>query len=719
MFVFTERTYAQKNSLQSADQAFKNQEYFDAIELYKKAYTDLGSKSGKKNEKARIIFQIAECYRMINEPKQEEQWYAKAIKAKYDDPKAQLYLADAQRMQGNYDDAMTSYNAYKAAVPSDPRGDAGVKSCQLAAQLKNSPTRYVVTNVAQLNTKFQDFAACYADRRYDEIFFTSTRPGSTGDKIDNGLGQTYSDIYDTKMDKNGKFSEPTPLAAPANSDGNDGTPTFDHKFKTMYFTRCLLVKGQQQKCKIYTAERKGTAWGEPAKLSFQLDSVTYGHPTLTPDDQTLLFASDLTGGYGQHDIWMSHYDKKTKTWGDPVNLGPDINTPGDEVYPFIHNDGSLYFSSDGYPGMGGKDIYHAAKTGDNKWGNVTNMGVPINSEGDDFAIVFEGNKERGYFSSNRLGGKGSDDLYSFALPPLLFDIQGHVYDKDTHKPITKANVHMVGSDGSDVTLKTDTGGFYNFGANGNDRYVKPNTSYIVTADASDQQYLASDVKANETTVGLTESKTFIHDFVLQKATINNAIRFPKVEYDLDKATLRPNSKDSLNYLVKLLNDNPTIIVELDAHTDPQGSPKHNLVLSQARAQSCVDYLKSQGIDSVRLKAKGWGLTKPLPGLDMKSIQKMKTNEERQAAFQADRRTEFRVLSFGYVPKNRKLTALDSLKMKHTTISGQGASLDSTDDNNDNTPAPPQNNNTPQTPPQGNTPPSNNNQPQGNKPKKSE
>ncbi len=293
MLVFSSKSYAQKNSLQSADISFRNQEYFDAIELYKKAYTDMKG-NGKKNEKARIIFQIAECYRMINEPKQEEQWYAKAIKAKYDDPKAILYLADAQKMQGNYDDAIASYNQYKAQVPSDPKGDNGVKSCQLAAQFKNNPTRYVVTNVAQLNTKFEDFAPCYADRRYDEIFFTSTRPGSTGDKIDNGLGQNFSDIYETKVDKNGKFSAPTPLPDPISSEGNDGTPTFDKGFKTLYFTRCVVVKGQQQKCKIFSADRKGTAWATPVQLSFQIDSVTYGHPALSPDSNATNCSSLLT-----------------------------------------------------------------------------------------------------------------------------------------------------------------------------------------------------------------------------------------------------------------------------------------------------------------------------------------------------------------------------------------------------------------------------------------
>src|SRR5581483_2281518 len=322
-FVFcSSHAFAQKNSLQSADDAYKSKSWFDAIELYKKAYTDMKG-SGKKNEKARIMFQIAECYRMMDDPKQEEQWYAKAIKAKYDDPKCYLYLGDAQKMQGNYDDAIGSYKNYKDQVPSDPRGDDGVKSCQLAAQLKNSPTRYVVNNITQLNTKFEDYGSCYSDKRGDEIIFTSSRPGGASDQVDNTTGQTYTSLYITKVDKNGKWSTPVPLTAPVNANitANEGTPAMDRQFKVLYFTRCPVNKGVQEKCKLYSSERRGTAWADPVKLAFQLDSVTYGHPSVSLDGQELFFSSDLSGGYGAHDIWISHYDKKTKTWGDPVNAG--------------------------------------------------------------------------------------------------------------------------------------------------------------------------------------------------------------------------------------------------------------------------------------------------------------------------------------------------------------------------------------------------------------
>ncbi len=695
--------FAQKNALKDADQAFKNLRYFDAIELYKKAYTDLGDNTGKgaKASKAKILFQVGECYRMMGDAKQEVQWYNKAIKANYPDDKDLLYVANAQRQLGNYDDALASYKLYKDKVPSDKAADEGIESCQKAAEWKNNPTRYVVTDMAQINTKNRDYSPCYADRRYDELYFVSTRPGGTGDKIDGNIGESFADIYDTKMDKNGKWSAPVPLPAPVNTADNEGPMCFDKGYKTLYFTRCGVTKNKGVHCQIWSSERKGNTWGDPVMIPFQNDSTTYGYPTLSADDQELFFSSDMAGGYGKEDIYVSHWDKKAKQWGTPVNLGPDINTPENEVFPFMHQDGTLYFSSDGFPGMGGLDIFKAAKLGPDKWGKVENMKYPINSEADDFGIIYEGSKERGYFASNRAGGKGSDDIYSFNLPPLLFATTGTVRDDKTLLPIKNANIHLVGSDGSDVYLKTDTGGHYFIGAKGPDRYMKTGNSYILSADATDQEYLASPVKATVSTVGVPDSKTWVEDFTLKKADMTVRLKFPRVEYALDKAILTENSKDSLNYLVKLLKDNPTIKIELDAHTDPQGSEAHNMPLSQARAQSCVDYLKTQGIDSARLVAKGWGFTQTLPGCSAKDIAKMKTNEEKQAAYQADRRTEFRVLSFNYVPKGG-LTHADSLRMerlKHAEVSGQGAQLkDSTETTpQDNTPAP---NNTPNNPPHG-------------------
>lgn len=646
---FSTGAYAQKNFSKDADKAFDQKEYFNAIELYKKAY----SKAKKKEDKALILFKTAECYRYIGDTKQQEAWYAKCIKAKYSDPKAILYLANAKKAMAKYDEALIEYNNYKKEVPSDPAGEDGAKSCELAQKWKDSPTRYKVENMAQINSKQADFGPAYGDKKFQTLYFTSTREGATGGKIDAGLGQVFSDIFETKVDKNGKWSTPTPLIPPVNTPDNEGGSTVNRKMNTLYFTRCGTTKNMEAKCQLFIATKQGTSWAKEVKIAFCVDSFTFGHPSISPDEQVLYFSSDMPGGFGGKDIWISTYDKKAKGFGKPVNAGPSVNTQGDEMYPFISDDGFLYFSSNGLIGMGGLDIFKAEKKGD-KWTNVANMKSPINSAADDFAIIFEGKKDKGYFSSNREGGKGGDDIYSFVMPPLLFALEGVVTDCKYKVAVENVTMRLVGSDGTNVEAKTDKAGYYKFAEIGNARYINPNTSYVITTESVGAKsekiagYLNSTEKGKITTVGEMESKTYKQDFCLTPA--ETEIRFPAVLYALNKADLRPESKDSLNFLYQTLIDNPTIIIELSSHTDSRASDAYNEKLSQARAQSCVDYLvKEKGIPVARLKPKGYGEKKLL--VTDADITKMKTTEEKEAGHQKNRRTVFRVLSFNYVDPN--------------------------------------------------------------------
>jgi peptidoglycan-associated lipoprotein len=663
---FTTTAVAQKNFSKDADKAFDNQEYFNAIELYKKAFT----KAKKKEDKALIIFRTAECYRMINDNKQAEAWYTKAVKANYTDPKAILYLADAKKAQEKYNEALIEYNNYKKQVPSDPRGEDGAKSCELAQKWKDSPTRYKVENLAQINTKDPDFCPMYADKKYNKIYFTSMRPGVTGSTIDATNGELYSDIFETSMDKNGKWSTPTPIPAPVNTKDNEGLSAISKKGDLLIFTRCLVEKNKQMYNQLWSATKKGNGWGDPVKLPFCVDSLKFAAPSLSSDGTTLFFSSNMPGGQGENDIWYSKYDKKGAKWGTPVNLGPGINTAGNDVFPFIHEDGTLYFSSNGHLGMGGLDIFRAEKKGEDQWGNVTNMKFPINSAGDDFGIVFEGKKERGYLSSNRETSKGADDLWSFVLPPLLFTIEGDITDCKFKETIPGVTVKLVGSDGSSVETKTDAAGHYKFAENGSNRYVNTNTSYIITASVANdikttqapQGFLSSSDKAKETTVGVEEAKTFKHDFCL--VPIERFIRFPDVNYDLGSAELLPESKDSLDYLYQTLIDNPSFVIELSSHTDYRGSDAANQKLSEARAKSCVDYLISKGINPARLKAKGYGEKAPLEVKDadgkvmytlseayINKVTKGKPKEEYEALMRKNRRTVFSVLSKDFVDPN--------------------------------------------------------------------
>ncbi len=672
--LFSINANAQKNYSEDARKAFESGEYFNSIELYKKAYT----KAKKKDEKAKIIFQTAECYRKIGDNKQAEAWYTKAIKANYSDPKAQLYLANAKKAQEKYNEALIEYKNYTKVNPSDPKGEQGAKSCELAQKWKDNPTRYKVENMVLINSKDPDFASCYADKKYNKLYFTSMRPGGTGSAEDPTIGENYSDIFETSMDKNLKWSTPTSLPAPLNSKENEGNPSVTKKGDMIFFSKCIDENKKVTFNQIYSCTKKGNSWGDPEKLTFCQDSFKYAAPCISSDGTTLFFCSNIPGTLGGNDIWYSKYEKKDKKWGTPVNLGSNINTAGEEVWPFIHEDGTLYFSSDGQLGMGGLDIFKAEKKGEDKWANVTNMKYPVNSAADDFGIIFEGKKERGYLSSNREGTKGADDIWSFVLPPLIYTLDGVVTDCKFKEPIPGVTIKLVGSDGSSVETKTDATGHFHFAENGQDRYINTNTSYTISTDVGKDVKTAegkdgffnSSEKAKETTVGEDAGKAFTHNFCLKP--IEREVRFPDVLYDLGSYELLPASKDSLDFLYQTLVDNPTFVIELSSHTDYRDTDPKNQLLSENRAKSCIDYLISKGIPAERMVPKGYGesrpvlldTTKTLPSgkvipkgtvLAEKWIDKNypmnKNKDDYEFIMRLNRRTVFRVLSKDYVNPN--------------------------------------------------------------------
>ena len=646
---------AQKNFAKEADAAFANEAFYTAKDLYKKAYP----KIPKAAEKARIVFQIAECYRYMTDSKQAAVWYEKSIKAKYSDPIAHFHLANVRKEQGDYAEALKAFNKYKSLAPDDPRGAIGASSCEDSQSWKDNPTRHEVNPEVLLNSKQYDFSPQISSKRGNMLIFTSSREGAEGSKTDNRTGESFQDLFTSTRDKKGKWSEPTPVVGEGvNSEHHEGSVTLNKKKTVMYFTRCPNEKNKNLGCDIWKTTKKGQGWAVPTKMEIRTegdDTTSFGHPCISPKEDFLLFASDMPGGKGGKDIWMMTYDKKAKTWSKPSNLGAPVNTPGDDMFPFIREDGNLYFASNGHPGMGGLDIFKATLDGDKKWTKVENMQYPINSEGHDYGITFEnGPDDRGYFTSNRAGGKGQDDIYNFRIPPVLFTLQVLVSDKDTKKPIPDATLKIVGTDNSSYEVKTDANGGFNFELIGDseDRYIKGNTTYSIQVDK--ENFLVS--KDQISTVGVKESTTFISEINLQFASKETVIKLPEVRYSLGKAELQViegvvDSKDSLSTLFRTLIENPTINIELQAHTDHRGSASANDKLSQARAQSCVDFLVSLGIPIERMQARGYGENKPRAGLAPADIEKMKTKEEREAAHQKNRRTEFTVLNFDYAPAN--------------------------------------------------------------------
>jgi len=635
---------AQKRKAERAYSSYNAGEYFDAIDQFKDAYSK--TKKADKNTKAEMVFMIAECYRLINDPKNAETWYKLAVKSSYSKPDAQFYLAESMKKNGKHQQAIDEFKKYKQIAPSDARADQEIRSCELALEWMRNPEAYKVEELKEINSKESDFSPAYGRDDFGLIYFTSSRDDAAGNKTHGATGQSFTDIFESRIDKKSKWSTPVPVGV-INSDFEDGTPSFSSDFKELYFTRCEAGKREKKGCVIMYTKKTGDIWSDPKNVGILPDSVVAAHPSISQDGSTLYFVSDIAGGFGKKDIW-----KVTRSgggaWSKPVNLGPDINTPGDEVFPYEREDGTLYFSSDGLIGMGGLDIFKAKPQPDGSW-IVQNMKPPINSFADDFGIVFEDGSERGIFSSTRKG-RGNDDLYSFELPPLKFNVTGLVKDEKTGTAITGSLVQLIASDGSNLQAETGTGGDFKFA-------LKADVDYIFLA--SKRGYLNG--KEKETTKGQEKSRDFMVSILL--TAIDKPIELPNILYDFGKWDLRPESMISLDKLVETLLDNPNVTIELMSHTDSRDTEEYNLDLSQKRAQVVVQYLIDKGIEAARLSAKGYGESTPKvvdaiiaaqnpflkagTALTEQYINTLSTDEQKEIAHQINRRTEFRVLRTDY------------------------------------------------------------------------
>jgi peptidoglycan-associated lipoprotein len=667
IFLFaTSQVSGQKRSfIRTADEAFEDERYSVAVEKYQKAYTKVKKNPGERD---RISFQMAECYRKMGDIKRADIQYKRLIKNGYDskEPIILLHYANAQKADGNLDEAKEYYELYEKKMPDDPRGKNGIEACDSISKWREFESKYEIAEVKGLNSRESDFAPAYSSESYNSLIFTSTREGAIGKNIDEWTNQGFSCLFQSRQDVKGEWSAPVLVdeqeEGGVNTEANEGAPMMNSDFTTLYFTRCPNDEGTKNGCQIYTSRRTGRIWSTPDLVPLSLDSTeAVGHPTLSSDEMVIYFSSNRPGGFGGHDIWVSFRETASGPFGRPYNLGPIVNTPGDEMFPFLRTDTLLYFASDGHPGLGGLDIFYTVPDTSRMWSKPVNMGIPINSEADDFAIIFQPEGEQGYFSSDRSGRKSREDIYSFIIPPVAFTLAGKVTDDRTLQVIPGARVDIVGSDGISMTARTADNGVYMFGKT----QIMPNTTYEITV--SKDNYFNSSGRV--TTVGYEKSKDLTRDFVLVPIP-EEPVVLPEILYDLAKWDLKPQYQDSLQGLITTLDENPTLIIELASHTDARDTYERNDVLSQRRAQSVVDYLIERGIDPDRLVAKGYG--ERVPRVLVKDINRdgflfkqgtiltetyidsLSSTPEKEAAHQLNRRTEFRVLSKDFVPKPKNV-----------------------------------------------------------------
>ncbi len=641
-FVNISSSQAQKRLLRKADAAFKTGEYFKAVEKYEKVY----NKTSNKKDKAKIAFQIGESYRYIDKLKSAKRWYRYAVKNEYQNPLCVLYYAQILMTEEDYEKALPQFQKYSKLVPDDPRGMNGVKSVKMITENKNATSRYLITAIKEINSRDEDYSPSFG-KTPTELYFTSNRASATGENTSNITGKHYADIFMVQKDRKGKWSEPVPIPGEVNTQGSEGTPVLINSGATMYYTSCPQEEGADMGCKIFMSRKGANGWSASKKIEIVKDSsITVAHPAISKDELTLYFVSDnLPDGKGGKDIWVTTRTSPGGKWGKPINLGGAINTPGDEVFPYLREDGTLYFASDGQPGLGGLDIFKAKKE-NNSW-VVSNMKAPINSPKNDFGICFFEDKEIGYFTSSR---KKNDDIYYFNLPPLVFTLKGKITNSKDDLPLAEATVTLQGNNGLELKTKSSKEGTFVFN-------LKPNTDYTVVASKKD--YLKG--KRNTSTKGYKSSKTL--EVLIDLPPITNTIELPNIEYSLGDTTLRPESKVALDKLVETLNVNDNITIELMANTDFRGGDAYNLKLSQGRANSVTSYLVSKGIKADRLVSKGYGETNPKKVnekiarqydflnvgdvLTEEFITNLTNEDQKETCHQLNRRTEFKVLSTDY------------------------------------------------------------------------
>ena len=661
-----------EKAIKKAEKFYAVGEYYDAAAQYKKAYAQTPPK--EKEKRGELSAKMATCYRRTNTTSKAIAAYNNVIRYKKADSLTHFYLAQQLMKNGSYKDAAKNFQIAVDSLSMCEKNDyltlakTGLKSARQAPDWKKEGSAYTVKRMEIFNSRRAEYSPMLAGDDYDQLYFTSTRNEAQGDEYSGITGTKAGDIFLSQKDDKDKWGRPQSIDSELNTDFDEGACAFSPDGKTMYLTQCVTDGNYPRFATIVASQRSDASWSKATEVKISKDTLSsYAHPAVSPDGEWLYFVSDMPGGMGGLDIWRCRLYGNNET-GGVENLGAPVNTPGDEMFPTFRPNGDLYFSSNGHPGMGGLDIFIAKPTKSEKSEysetsdysdsyKIEHPGFPLNSQGDDFGMTFEGMKNQGFFSSNRGDARGFDHIFSFFNPDIIQTVKGWVYEQEGYE-LPAAQVYMVGNDGTNLRLSVRGDGSF-------EHVIKPNVDYVFMATCKgylnhQQQLRVEPVKASE-------------EYVLQFPLYNISVpvMVENIFYDFDKATLRPESSVALDSLVDLLNQNPHITIELSAHTDYKGSDQYNERLSQLRAESVVRYLIQHGIAEDRLTPKGYGEGMPKT-IKKRVAEKYKflkegdklteefinalPEEQQEICNQLNRRTEFRVLqtTYGMFDKAGKL-----------------------------------------------------------------
>lgn len=608
---------------------FLNKKYNTAAGAFKKIYP----KAPDEEKKSEVLFYIAESYRLSNNFKQAFDWYEQLINTKYPDPKILYSYGLLLKNFERYDDAARLFGDYLFEVPGNKNAEREIQACKIAGGWKLTPQKFSINNIKELNTQYSDYSPYLTQGK---LTWSSARTESTGNIIFEWTGQKCADIFEVPL-TSGSVGSLRKVPGLVNSNYNEGVAWLDSTNTTMYFTQCNGTDGKGLNCKIYVSYNQNNQWSAPQVLPFCSDSFSTGHPAFTPDMKRLFFASNMPGSLGEKDVYYIDYNPITTKWGTPVNLGPNVNSTEDDMFPYVHNDGKIYFSSKGHYGMGGLDLFYTTDSA-GTFSKAQNLRSPINSGGDDFGISFTNETDKkkpvAYYSSNREGGQGDDDLYTISIKPYIFLVKGTVIDRESGSPLSGVSVSVTNQDLAPLIVKTGGKG---------DFITELGLNSIFTLSGGKEKYFRSSEQIVSTRNITTDTTIEVKIFLDPIPDEGVEFTLQGIYYDVDKSDIRPDAAKVLDSLVVILKNNPSLLIELASHTDSRAEEDYNLKLSQRRAQSCVDYLVKKGIAKDRLKAVGYGESK----LVNDCVDGVDCTEEQH---QENRRTTFRVLSTDYKGK---------------------------------------------------------------------
>ena len=627
--ITTLNSYSQTRRVAKAEKEYDKYAYIDAVKTYERIY-----EKGYKSDK--MLLELGNAYYFNAEFEKAAKYYAELYTSK-EDQDAEFYYRYAQSLRAtkDYPKADAMMEKFNAKSGNDSRGKLFAKNRDYLAEIKKNSGRYTIEN-AGVNSEYSDYGPAYMGTKV--VFASARDTGNFSKRKHTWTGQNFTNLYGADLTEEGALGKVDKYGKKLNSKFHESTPAFTKDGKTVYFTRNNFLDkrgydGQKVTLlKIYKATLVEDKWTDITELPFNSDEFQTAHPALSPDGKTMYFASDREGSIGKSDIFKVKINEDG-SFGEPVNLGPTVNTEGRETFPFVTAKNELYFASDGQPGIGGLDIFIAQIKEDGSIKEALNVGEEANSPKDDFALIINTDNNKGFLSSNREGGNGSDDIYKFVEKKPIWCKQilfGVITDEDTKLPL--ANVKVTLSDEKFNKIKevtTDATGKYEF------TEVECGTKYYVKAELEDYTtkepavILKDENGETELNIELKTTKCVVK----VGDDLANCFKINLIYFDLDKWNIRPDAAVDLAKLLDVLEKNPTMKINIRSHTDSRASFAYNDKLSKNRAKSTKEWLIKKGIDASRLASEGLGETQ----LVNKCADNVQCTEEEH---QLNRRSEF-------------------------------------------------------------------------------